>query len=93
MGVMALLQEIAASSQRHCERSEAIFRKVGLIKRLPQSLCSFAMTGSVSNSASSLICEKSLTTIYPTHPPRLSGFDREAQPWRGFYACQKRLAA
>jgi len=22
-----------------------------------------------------------------THPPRLSGFDRDAQPWRVFYVC------
>lgn len=27
-------------------------------------------------------------TIIPiTHPPRLSGFDRDAQPWWVFYAC------
>lgn len=26
-------------------------------------------------------------TIPATHPPRLSGFNREAQPWRVFYAC------
>lgn len=24
--------------------------------------------------------------IYSTYPPRLSGFNREAQPWRVFYA-------
>jgi len=93
----------------HCERSAAIFRKEVLAMRLPQSLCSLgncvlrcstscvhavvAMTGCVLNSASSLICEKSLTIIYPTHPPRLSGFDREAQPWRVFFACHKRLIA
>lgn len=28
-------------------------------------------------------------TIIPvTHPPRLSGFDRDAQPWRVFCACR-----
>ena len=27
-------------------------------------------------------------TIPVTHPPRLSGFNREAQPWRVFCACR-----
>lgn len=27
------------------------------------------------------------TIIFVTHPPRLSGFDRDAQPWWVFYAC------
>lgn len=31
------------------------------------------------------------TTMNPTHPPRLSGFGREAQPWRVFYALNKNL--
>jgi len=28
-----------------------------------------------------------------TYPPRLSGFDREAQPWWVFYACHLGLFA
>jgi len=27
-----------------------------------------------------------MNILAATHPPRLAGFDREAQPWRVFYA-------
>ncbi|GMR16100.1 MAG: hypothetical protein BMS9Abin31_0406 [Gammaproteobacteria bacterium] len=116
MGVMDLLQEIAAFVQSHCERSVAISRKVVLVMRLlrascpspygpeklfkivpydfmPQSRCSFAMTVGVLNWCSLLIYRIHRAIIYPTHPPRLSGFDREAQQWRVFYARNKELAA
>ncbi len=93
MGVMGLLQKVAAFAQGyffcHCERSEAISRKVVLAMRLPRSLCFLVMTFSIEI----LIYEKSHTIIYPTHPPRLSGFDREAQPWRVFYACHESTVA
>lgn len=72
MGVMDLLQEIAALALK-----KAIF---SILTRNDGSTWT-------------LICEKSFTIIYPTHPPRLSGFDREAQPWRVFFACHKSAVA
>ncbi len=101
MGVMTLLQEIAAS----------VLKKwfFSILPRLwlpasPSTIAPalFYLSPSVGSyllrpcsrrndsNKEALIYEKSLAIMYPTHPPRLSGFDREAQPWRVFL-CQKKV--